>query len=370
MSKKYLGDMTLLSSLEDYKNLNLKQGKTEIWEDGMRTSGAENTYEWWYVDAEFENGIVIVSTHFTKDGFDAPGPAHPKAEISITYPDGKVIRRWIYGEKGKVIQASKEYCDVTIGDTSIKYIDGDYQLIFNDGDLQVKLQMKSTLPMYRPETGHVGFGDENLEYMGWFVAQPSSIITGTLTIDGKTQDLAGKGYHDHNWGNGFMLKQFNHWYWGRATVGEYTFITASMVATQIYGNSNVNIFMLGKNGEILDNDVSTSTLERKDTYQHEYTKKFMDNHLTFVQPTNSGVKYTIEYIREKDIVTDCLLSRTKLSAILQRILRFIGINPTYVRSLGKVILTIDDNGTKTVLEDEGLWEQMFFGNNKQVKIGR
>lgn len=368
--KKYLGDMKLLTTPEDYKKLKIKEDTTEIWEDGMRTTGGENSYEWWYVDAEFENGIIIVTTHYTKNGFDSAGPAQPRADLNITFPNGKEIKCSVKEPKGQKIEASKEYCDVKFKDTSIKYVDGDYEVLYNDGNVKLKMKMESILPMYRPETGHVTFGGNEAEYMGWFVAQPSCKITATLEIDGKTEELTGTGYHDHNWGGGVMLKQFNHWYWGRATVGDYTFITANMISQEIYGNSCTNIFMLGKEGEIIKNDVSKVTVKREDTYQHEFTKKFMDNHITFTQPTDNGITYTIEYIREKDIVADCVLSRTSLPVLVQRIVRAVGVNPTYVRCLGKVILTIDDNGNKTVLEDEGLWEQMFFGNNKHAKFGR
>lgn len=369
MSNKYFGDMKLLSKQKDYEKFNIVKGTPEIWEDGMRTNGGPNTYEWWYVDTKFDNGMIIVVTFFSKNGADAFGPAHPKAEVVVTYPDGSVINHEVYEEKGNVVNASKEYCDVKIKDTFLKYVDGDYILCYIKDDFHLELKMKSTLPMYRPETGHATFGDEELEYMGWFVAQPKSIVLGTLSIDGKKVQLNGTGYHDHNWGTGFMLNQFNHWYWGRATIGEYTFITANMVSTKRYGNSVSNIFMLGKDGVILDNDLSKVIVERKDTYKHKFTKKFMDNHITFTQPIGD-ITYKIEYIREKDLEAWSFLSKTKLPKLLQKIIRKTFSNPTYVRCVGKVKLTIINNQTETILEDEGLWEQMFFGKNKVAKFGR
>ncbi|MFI3326706.1 MAG: lipocalin-like domain-containing protein [Clostridia bacterium] len=370
MLKKYLGDMRLLSTPEDYKKLGLKKGTPEIWEDGLRTDGGPGSYEWWYVDSEFDNGMVIVLTFYTKNHFDAKGPAHPTANLTITYPDGHRVSRDVRGEKGKTITASKERCDVTICDTSIKYVDGDYQVHFNEDSLNLELTMKSILPMYRPETGHCAFGDDTPEFMGWFVAQPTCQITGTLALDGKIEKLVGNGYHDHNWGIGSMFKQFNHWYWGRATVGEYTFITATIVSNATYGNSTVNLFMLGENGEILNNDLSKVAVARADTYQHEITKKFMDNHLTFTQPTQDDKTYTIEYFREKDIVAARMLNGLFLPKFIKKLIMLTVANPTYVRSLGKVRLTIDDHGEKTVIENDGLWEQMFLGKNKKAIFGR
>ena len=35
------------TSPQEYAHLGLKQGQIEQWEDGMRTDGSPNTYEWW-----------------------------------------------------------------------------------------------------------------------------------------------------------------------------------------------------------------------------------------------------------------------------------------------------------------------------------
>ncbi len=48
--------------------------------------------------------------------------------------------------------------------------------------------------------------------------------------------------------------------------------------------------------------------------------------------------------------------------------QIMGENPTYVRTLGKVILTVTDGEDVTKMEQEGLWEQMFFGNNQEAHI--
>jgi hypothetical protein len=227
--------------------LGILENETEIWEDGMRTHGGEGTFEWWYTDAEFEDGTTVVATFYSKNDFDLVGKAHPKARIEVTYPDGTFIKRVVYEEEGTTIDASTDYCDVKIGNTSLKYVDGDYILSFED---------------------------ENLKY--------DAVI-----------------------------------------------------------------------------------VERGDTIQHEVTGKFMDNHLTFTNSGDDGIVYTVEYKRHEDILAVHLLSNPK-----RLIAKLLGANPTYVRVLGDVVITIDDNnGEKTVLESEGLWEQMHFGTNKSATIG-
>lgn len=364
--KEYLGEAKLLSSLDAYARLNILEDETQIWEDGMRTTGDEGTYEWWYTDAEFEDGTTIVTVFFTKNGFDVPGEAHPLATITVTYPDGTTTNRTVSEDEGTVLNASTELCDIEIGTTSLKYIDGDYLLSFVDDGLEYEVLMESKLPMWRPDTGHWFFGDEEEDFFAWFVAQPSSYITGTLTIDGSTQTLVGTGYHDHNWGNIPMNEVINHWYWGRAKIGEYDIIACDIIAEEAYGNIRLPVMMIAKDGEIFEDDQSKTIVERSDTYQHAVTNKFMDNNITYTQPSDDGIVYTIEFKREKDIVTasmlDGLSQPTKLFAIIM------GANPTYVRVLGEVNLTVNDNGVQETVESEGLWEQMFFGSNKEATI--
>lgn len=44
-------------------------------------------------DAEFSDGISVVTVFYTKDGFDVQGPSHPKVVIDIAYSDGKEVVR-------------------------------------------------------------------------------------------------------------------------------------------------------------------------------------------------------------------------------------------------------------------------------------
>ncbi len=44
------------------------------------------------------------------------------------------------------------------------------------------------------------------------------------------------------------------------------------------------------------------------------------------------------------------------------------INPTYLRCVGNVRLTVESEEGKEIFESDALWEQMFFGNNKTAYI--
>jgi hypothetical protein len=49
-----------------YGRLGLARDQTAVWEDGMRTDGSKNTFEWWYFDLELDDGSKLVISFFTK----------------------------------------------------------------------------------------------------------------------------------------------------------------------------------------------------------------------------------------------------------------------------------------------------------------
>ncbi|MBE2221273.1 MAG: hypothetical protein IAF02_07020 [Anaerolineae bacterium] len=351
---------------EHYEKIGIQKSQPEAWEDGMRTDGQEGSYEWWYVDSEFEDGTTIVTVFYTKDGFDVPGPAQPTVYIDITYPDGTVVHEGFSEEAGNVIDASTEIADVQIGESYLRDIGGAYELKFASGDVVYEAIMETTIPMWRPATGHWFFGDDEENFFAWVVAQPSSNIQATLTVGDTTTELTGTGYHDHNWGNIGMNEVMNHWYWGRAKVGEYDVITADIISEEAYGYTRVPVIMVAKDGEVIADNQENLVVERADTIQHPETGKFMDNHITYILADDDDTEYRIEYIREEDIVVASLLE--SLPAGQKFLANLLGANPTYVRILGDVILTVTEGENVTKIEQEGLWEQMFFGNNTEAYI--
>lgn len=319
----------------------------------------------------FKFSLIALKTKslifYTKNIFDVDGPAQPTVTLHLTYPDGREKEYKIQEKVNSKIRAATDKGDVQIGESYLRYVDGNYELYFTDGDeVKLSLDMKSALPMWRPDTGHWYFGEKEQDYFAWFVAQPSSNITGSLILDEEETPLQGHGYHDHNWGNIAMNKVINHWYWGRASIGDYKVIAVDIVSSKSTGYTRLPVFMISKNGQILDDDQSKTLISRSDTIKHDDTGKFYDNRLTYVQPSDEQTTYTLEMIRERDISVVNLLDT--VPRFKRWVGKAIGANPTYIRTLGEVTLTIDKEGEKEHLRQEGLWEQMFFGKNKDAVI--
>ncbi len=357
----------LAKSNEYYEKLGINK-KPAIWEDGMRSSGGERTYEWWYFDVEYTDGTKVVVIFYSKNGFDVRGPAHPTASIEITFPNGKTILKSISEGTGQKIRASKEKCDVKICRSSIKYCDGNYFIHFVEGEVEYTCIMKPKLPMWRPGTGHWYYGEGQKHYFAWFVAMPSAYVSATLRIERETFKLNGNGYHDHNWGNIHMGRLMNHWYWCRANIGDYTIIACDIIAEKKYGYARLPVFMIGKHGNIIADNEEKTAVKRLDTKYHPVTKKFIDNNLTFIQQVSNGEKFKIEFKREQDILTVNMFISTGISKIKKFAAKALKINPSYIRCIGQVKLTTEKEGVKEVFEEKGIWEQMFFGGNKDAII--
>ena len=354
---------------DDYTKHGIEE-TPDLKEDGMHTNGKEGTYEWWYTDAEFDDGTTVVVTYYTKHRFDIDGPAHPTMTIDLSLPDGTKIHEMHQDPEGQVIVAKKGICDVTIGDSHIKYINGSYEVYVKYKNIEYKGIMTSTQVPWRPNTGYTYVteeGKEATDYFAWFVAQPSASVKATLTYDGKTKELNGSGYHDHNWGNIAMNKIVNHWYWARASIEGYNIITAQVISEEKAGYTSVPVIMIAKDGVLLDDDASNVQIKREKTEQHEVTGKFYDDHITFTQKSDDGTTYTIELLRKYDI--KAYQHVNDLKGLKKTIGKFMGVKSSYIRSVGDVILTIEKNGKKEVFkEDHGIWEQMHFGNNKDAYI--
>lgn len=352
---------------KDYEKLGVGQSP-EPWEDGLRSSGKEGSFEWWYTDAEFDDGTKAVVIFYTKKMFDIDGPANPTVSFQLTLPDGAYYESVFSEGENSVIRASKECCDVAIGKNTIRFCNGNYEIHFEKDEVVYDCLMKPKVSMWRPGIGTNYFGENQENSFSWFVALPSAHTTATLQYKGETYELSGNGYHDHNWGDIPMQSILNHWYWCRGNIGDYTVISSDLIAEKKYDYNRIIHFMVAKDGAVIADDPSKVTVQRLDTETHPVTGKFMDNHLVFTY-TDRDKKYILEYIRNHDIQAASLLDVMGLSPEQKRMAEKAGLNPTYVRIVGTVKLTVEEDGESSVFEKEGLWEQMFFGNNKEAVIG-
>lgn len=142
-----------------------------------------------------------------------------------------------------------------------------YEVHAEMNGMSADLTFTGLVPPWRPGVGKAFFDGPN-NYFAWLPSIPYGTVEGTLTYDGQTHKAKGTGYHDHNWGNVGLNDVMDHWYWGRAHVGEYTLIYVEQIASKTFGYQRMPVFMLAKGNEILIGDSELFTMQALDFVSH------------------------------------------------------------------------------------------------------
>lgn len=237
------------------------------WEDGLRIDTGRGNFEWWYYDAHFDDGSTAVIVFGTKPLIERNSPLKPFVSLTITRPDGTKAISPIFFPVDQ-FKAAKESCDVRIGPNWTRGDLHRYEVHFEGDGLAADLTFTGIVPPWRPGAGKAYFGDLD-HFFGWLPSIPYGAVEGTLTYDGQTRTVKGTGYHDHNWGNIGLNEVMDHWYWGRAHIGEYTLIYVDQIASNKYGNVHMPVFLLAKGTEILTGDSTPLTMQTRDLVRHE-----------------------------------------------------------------------------------------------------
>lgn len=244
------------------------------WEDGLRAETGPGSFEWWYFDAHLDNNTTVVIVFATKPILERGGPLKPSVLLTLNCPNGKRISRAAYFPTNQ-FSAARETCNVAIGPNRAQGDLHTYQLhvemvadpASDAGSITLDLTFTGLVPPWRPGAGKSCFGDLN-HYFAWLPAIPYGRVEGEITCDGKVHQVSGAGYHDHNWGNIGINEVMDHWYWGRARIGDYTLIYVEQIGAQEYGYTRMPVFMLAKGDQVLTGDGSKLTIKTADFVPH------------------------------------------------------------------------------------------------------
>lgn len=169
-------------------------------------------YEWWYLDAAFDNGYHFVTTFHYRNAFMKP--MVPTLQCFIYLPDGTKKERYLLIDPNEA-WAHPDYCDVRMGDSYLKDMGDHYELYIKIGTMGARLKLKNTVPPWKPGNGNLYQEKSAGKVFGWSVPVPAGQIEGELILKDEAIPVKGHGYHDHNWGNCYMHSLFEYWYWGR-----------------------------------------------------------------------------------------------------------------------------------------------------------
>lgn len=327
---------------QHYEKLGITEGKISEWEDGMRTTGDPGTFEWWYFDAHLNDGSTLVIVFQTKVITMAHADFSPAVSIEFETPDGKKISEIIHTTPEN-FYASKDTCDVRIGECSFVGNLKEYDIHFKNDKIEATVHLTGTVPAYRPASGAMFFGDDDEYHYAWLPSIPDGNLVADITIDEQTTHYTGTGYHDHNWGNKGINELFAYWYWGRARIGKYQLITSQNIAKKQYGYNGLPTFFLSEGDKILAQDTFRYlTFKAEDRIIDPATGVPIDNRLIY-DYNDGSVHYRVTYERDRNINEN------------------ISAQWAYLRFTGKVTVEKLENGV-VVEADVGssaIWELMY-----------
>jgi len=351
----------LAASPDDYKRFGLTKGHIEPREDGLRLDPSQPNIEWWYFDSLLEDGAKLAVTFCTKDGSGAHQGLEPLVEIDLDLPDGRRLMK--YGRfEAADFEASKDGCDVRIGEYQFTGDLHEYTITAVAEDVSAEIRLEGVTQSWRPETGHVVFGDEG-EFLAWLIAVPMGKVTATYKIGDEVHEATGTGYHDHNWMNQPYLQMghlIDHWYWGRGHVGAYSFVTAYITAAEKYGLATVPLYMLARDGKVIADDGSKMTFSKRGSKTDEHTGVQVPDAISF-DYRDGDSRYVLTYTSEKTLVSQKNLDlATGVRKVLAQIIRYPG---GYLRFSAPVSLDrYDGEHLVEHFEELGSFEQCYFGH--------
>ena len=349
----------------DFKKYGLREGNIpEKWEDGIRTKGEKGTYEWWYFDSHLEDGSTIVIIFYTKPFVKVNSKLTPYITISINRPDGTAFKKAIF-DKPENFTASTDSCNVQIGKNYFRGNLKNYEIHYQDQELNITATFERTTESWRSQTGHMVFGTDQHDYFAWVVPVPQGKTEINYTYKGDKVSLKGSCYHDHNWGNQSMTKLFNHWYWSRAEIGPYNVIASEMISETQFNKDNIVVFNVSKGGKTLADDGSAVTMYQTYGKIHPKLNKDVSDDIVFIYDSPND-EYRYEYylykkenIAEVDLLSSAIPSKFKLR-LAKMLTSFDG---AYFRMTGDAEIRVFKNNQliETHRSHTAVWELMYFG---------
>lgn len=316
-------------------------------DDARHDVGTGENYEWWYMDASFDNGYSFVTSWQVIN-------AKVKGEMT----DIRLIQFAIYDPEGKKTfrlpfftkdnsSASTKSCDVKMGTNYIKGSYPKYEIEFMDKNAGCKLTFENLTQGFRNVPDGITYFSRDPEmYMGWAIAQPKAKVTGVLFLDGKEIPVSGTGYHDHNWGNTMLIDIYNFWHWGRIMSGDYTIVYSVGESSRKTGSKPVSAWVIFKGHDLID---------LSDKLYGEYNDLTLDNETgvnypkTLVLRSESAiVKGTITNKVQKLVENDPLPGMEK------------GAGNGYLRFLSDCDLNLDFKGEKIQSKSSLIHEYIHF----------
>lgn len=348
---------------EDLEKLGLEPGKVHAWEDGRRANSVAGVSEVWYFDANLDDGSKAVFYAHPRSSLKiAEDGDNPDVGVMITAPDGSHHGVPVTMYPAEECSFGTEKCDIQVGPHTFVGDFADYDIHIEPIDgVGLDLHFHALVEPFRQGgTGIIALGDDE-EFFYTDVPVVRNEVTGTLTYDGKTVEVTGLGYHDHQWFNINPMVAWHHWLWGRMYTENYTVYIYDFVASEQFGFTPVPFFGVQDNRTgktVFETDgtfTRETTLSHDDTLDRDFPKV---SDYVFTNADGAKVELRTEWLQQLEARNNYELA----DPATKKALDVMGAKPVYGRYFanGKVTF-IDADGESVTESGEMIYEYPYNG---------
>ncbi len=189
-------------------------------------------FEWWYFDAETDDGVELVVVFSRCNPIFARGKASLYVELRT--PQTQIRRVANYPASDFSARSDGDSLRVQIAQHTMILQGSDaesalWTISFGLQRFHVDLEFRPESRGFLPAPdGRYFTSDDQRETCVSFSA-PMSRVKGTLTLDGQTRSVNGIGYHDHPWGTAQLVTTNWHWQWARARTSSASVMFAQVL---------------------------------------------------------------------------------------------------------------------------------------------
>jgi predicted secreted hydrolase len=211
-------------------------------DDAYHGSKAFIFTEWWYFDAELNDGYSI-QMHLRVGSLLKSMVVIFFQKIDL-YKDKKLItsKRNMFLKKHVIVSKDKPYVKINGKEVINGYLDPKngkwvYDLNFEIGDIAAYMKFVGDGRGYKGIVGKPMNKKGSTKQGGWAVILPFAKVSGKLRIGDKTINVNGFGYHDHNWDmKGTVITNYG-WFWGKIYLKNYAIVWSKVFKTKMIGSS-------------------------------------------------------------------------------------------------------------------------------------
>ncbi len=308
-------------------------------------------FEWWYFDGHLDDGRTFVGV-FHIPSFVSNRPA---ATFTLYSPDWE-RQDYVIGLDPYNVYASTRDVHIETSAGFVRRVDENtYHVCWDIDDMRAEFTFAQEAPGWRPYEDDGDVNTDRRDFF-WVVHQGRNRVSGTITQNGKTTEVSGVGYADHNWGSRPLNEITRRWVWGRIVSGEYTIIFADV---DHYDTGTVSRpLYVARGGEMLLGTGSPA-ISQRDFATHPTIRRFYPREVDIAY-SSEDISVDIRIFTTRMVEDVDLLAIAGYKGVSHWLIANLIARPAYFRIMAEYEGTITINGETEAISGSSIYEVMTF----------